>query len=1254
MIYRFGACELDEARHELRRSGQVVPIEPKVFQVLRYFLQHRDRVVPKDELLEHCWPDAFVGEGALTRCLTKLRKLVHRDPTAPPVLKTVPRQGYRFVAEVTVLPHELKADTVDAVHVHNTPRAQAPESATPSPSFEAAAAPPSAQNESETSAPTEQPSPVAERRQLTVLVCDLVHATALSEQLDPEDLHDVLQAYHAACTEVVGRFDGYVAQYLGDGLLVYFGYPHAQEDAARRAVYTGLSIVRAVKNLNTRLIRCHGIRLAVRLGIHTGLVMMGDVGTGHRVEPLAVGATPNIASRLQGLAAADTVVVSDETWQLVQGYFTCESLGMHPLTDVEAPMAVYRVVEESGAQTPFEATTARSLTTFVGREAELTLFQECWQQVRQGMGQAVVLSGEPGIGKSRLVRAWCETMAQVPHTRLECRCSPYHQHTALYPVVDLLHQRLQTGGAATDDTKLQQLERLVRQCRLDAPESVALLAPLLALPLPAERYAPPQLPPQQQRQRTLETLLAMVLALAERQPVLLVMEDVHWADPSTLEWLGLLLDQGPTVPMLTLMTCRPAFRSPWSGRAHVTSLTLNRLSRQHVERMVRAIAGAETVPNELVEQVVAATDGVPLFVEEVTRLVIASEHRPDGSRYDAGARARPAVTIPATLQDSLMARLDAMGAAKRTAQLGSTIGRQFSYALLRAVSPLAETVLQQDLGTLVAADLLYQRGVGAQTAYVFKHALIQEAAYASLLRRTRQRYHRRIARLLEEQFPDIASSQPELVAYHYVQSEAWEAAFGYLYKAGEKARQAYANQEALAFFTQALEVSDRITPGSERAQLLPVYESRGLVRIDLTEYDAAIADFQAMLEIARALGNQRIEGESLCHLAYTHWLTFSEAHIAFVEQYAQEARQLAQSLGERKILARSLSSLGSVYEVRGQLWEAEQHFQASVELSQQEGYTTPMGYNLTNLSALAYWRGDFPRALALGQEGMSASRVVQDGFHELYSLAFVCIAHWSAGNYRQAFIVLDEGMMKAQERGNAFFLGRLTNTLGWFHRECGDLARAVAYDHESAELGSTSRISNVEISALINLGLDYLALNQPVRALSCLQPTLERVEREAFGAHRWRWTIRLLIGLAECSYMAAEYEQALWYADQGIKDAQATSSQKYVALGWALRGKIAIQLGDTRTAGADLERACALAERLQSPSLIYPMAYDLGQWYETNGKESEAAMLYRKAEATIEQMANAIEDEALRSSFRQSPLIRTVCERVVRLDDPHH
>jgi class 3 adenylate cyclase/energy-coupling factor transporter ATP-binding protein EcfA2 len=580
-------------------------------------------------------------------------------------------------------------------------------------------------------------SPDAERRQLTVLFCDLVDSTALASQLDPEDLRAVVRAYQATCAEVIQRFDGHIAQYLGDGLLVYFGYPQAHEDTVQQAVRCGLGMVEAMGKLNTRLEQKYGLRLAVRLGIHTGLVVIGEIGSGGQQEQLALGETPNIAARLQGLAAPDTVVISKATAQLVHGYFVCQPLGAPALKGLTQPLQVYRVMQESGAQTRLDVVPPHGLTPLVGRDEEVALLQRRWDQATAGMGQVVLLSGEAGIGKSRLVQVLKEHIAPTPHTRIEWRGSPYHQQSALSPVIDQLQRLLRGHHAASPAEQLRALEAALTASGVALSEAVPLLAALLSLPLPAS-YPPLTLTPQRQRQKTLETLLAWLYAEAQRQPALLMVEDLHWLDPSTLELLSLLIEQCAQKRLCLVLTARPEFHPPWAMVAHFTALTLRRLAPAEVGRLVAHVVGDKAFPPAVLQEVARKTDGVPLFVEELTKTVLASGLLEEQEDRYALHGPLPPLAIPATLHDALLARLDRLAAAKVVAQLGATIGRTFAYDVVQAVAPLDDTTLQRALMQLVEVEMVTQRGLPPQVTYTFKHALIQDAAYQSLLRSTRQ------------------------------------------------------------------------------------------------------------------------------------------------------------------------------------------------------------------------------------------------------------------------------------------------------------------------------------------------------------------------------------------------------------------------------------------------------------------------------------------------------------------------------------
>jgi class 3 adenylate cyclase len=667
--------------------------------------------------------------------------------------------------------------------------------------------------------PVPSSSPEVERRQLTVLFCDLIDSTSLASQLDPEDLRKVVGAYQETCAKVIARFEGHIAQYLGDGLLVYFGYPLAHEDDAQRAVRAGLGIVEALSQLNTYLGQEQGVHLAVRLGIHTGLVVVGDVGGGARQEQLALGETPNLAARLQGIAASNTLVISAATYQLLGGFFACQSLGTPLLRGVVQPLEVYQVLYESMARSRLEVAGRAGLTPMVGREQEVGLLLERWAQVKDGLGQVVLLSGEAGIGKSRLVQVLKEHVASEPQAWLTpCQCSPYHQNSALYPMIDLLERlALRFDREESPQQKLSKLEGFLVQYGLPLAEAVPLFASLLSLPLPAD-YAPLTMSPQQQKQQILHAFLTILLRIAAQQPVLFVMEDLHWVDPTTLELLSLLVDQGPTARILTLFTFRPDFSPPWTGRSHLTQVTLPRLQRRQAAEMTGRVAHGKALPAEVVEQVVAKTDGVPLFVEELTKMVLDSgllQAREE--RYELTGPLPP-LAIPTTLHDSLMARLDRLAAVKGLAQLGATLGREFSYELLQAVAPWDQETLRRGLQQLVEAEFLYQQGLPPQATYLFKHTLIQDAAYQSLLKSTRQQYHQGIAQVLEGQFPNICETQPELLAHHYTEAGLLEQAIPYWQRAGQRAIQRSANLEAVGHLTKGLELLKKLPDTPERAQ----------------------------------------------------------------------------------------------------------------------------------------------------------------------------------------------------------------------------------------------------------------------------------------------------------------------------------------------------------------------------------------------------------------------------------------------------
>ena len=657
-----------------------------------------------------------------------------------------------------------------------------------------------------TRAPSDQAAPEGERlqgerRQLTVMFCDLVGSTALSEQLDPEDLHAIVRTYQDACGQVVERYEGHIAQYLGDGILVYFGYPAAHEDDAIRGVRAGLEIISALQRLSSpfqapdsphprplpgrRPLPKGARELKVRIGLHTGPVVIGAVGGGEHTEQLALGETPNIAARVQGKAEPNTVAISADTYHLVQGFFVCEDLGPQELKGISSPLTLYHVTGEGEAQNRFDVSMQQGLTPLVGREEEVELLLRRWERAKAGQGQVVLLSGEAGIGKSRLVQVLRDHSRNEPYLSILCRCSPFYQNSALYPIIDRMQQVLEFTKDDSAEAKLSKLTQSLETVDMTDEESVALFAMLLSIPLP-DSHPPLQYSPQKQKEKTLQALVTWLHKAAEQQTVRLEFEDLHWADPSTLELLGLLIDQAPTSRMLVLLTFRPEFTPPWPAQAHTLQMYLNRLPQQEIAAMVERVAG-KALPEEVVQQLLAKSDGVPLYIEEMTKNLLESGllTEADG-RYELTGPL-PDMAIPSSLQDSFAARLDRLAPVRELAQIGAVLGRNFTYDLIHAVSRMDDPKLQDGLGQLSAADILFQRGVPPDAVYTFKHALLQDAAYQSLLKSQRQQFHARTATVLEQQFPETKDMQSELLAHHYTEASLAEQAIPYWQKAGRQA-----------------------------------------------------------------------------------------------------------------------------------------------------------------------------------------------------------------------------------------------------------------------------------------------------------------------------------------------------------------------------------------------------------------------------------------------------------------------------------
>jgi class 3 adenylate cyclase/tetratricopeptide (TPR) repeat protein len=900
----------------------------------------------------------------------------------------------------------------------------------------------------------------AERRQLTVMFCDLVGSTELSVRLDPEVLRDVVRSYQRVCETEVGKLHGTVAQYLGDGLLVYFGYPVAREDDPRRAVRAGLAIIEGLAKLNVTLQRDRGFTLAVRIGIHTGPVVVGAIGEGRRRESLALGETPNIAARLQALAEPDTIAISAATNRLLRGTVATVDVGLRPVKGLPGPIRLYRVEATGHALSSSPAVTETAVTPLVGRDQEIGLLLERWEHVKDGRGHVILLVGEPGIGKSRLVQALKERIPGEQCHRWEGRCSAYHQDSALYPLIDLFEHAFLFERDDTSVQRFVKLETGLNRFNAASPEALALWSAFLSVPTPST-ISPAETTPQRQKERTLEAISAVLLALAAERPLLLIIEDLHWADASTLEFIDVLFGQVPTAPILLLMTSRPEFRPPWTTRSHFMSLTVNRVTRKQTELMIGRLTEGKPLPAEVVHEIVAKTDGVPLFVEELTRMVIESGLVSDrGDRYEITDSLLP-LAIPSTLQDSLMARLDRLATVKEVAQISSALGRTFHYELLRAVAALDEDVLRPSLTRLAESELLHRRGAPPDATYVFKHALIQETAYQSMLLSRRQQLHTRIGDTLVERFPVIAATQPEIVAHHYTAAGLADQSIDYWSRAGRRAVERSANVEASAHFTRALTILASQPAGTERlGRELALRTALGPALMSTKGLGSPEvgANYRQALELCRQLGERPELFAVLRGLWEFHEL---RGELMIACGLGEELFRLAQAADDRALRLVTHDVLGDTLYWCGDFIRALEHLEQGIALyrpaedrdlaHQHAGYDPCVACLI--FSAYALWYLGYPdRAARRIDEGLALARDLSQTISESFAIQFGAVIHHLRREVSLAKQAAESNVSLSAEQANVFILGCSMVEEGWAIAHEGDHARGVARIIEGMEV----------------------------------------------------------------------------------------------------------------------------------------------------------------------------------------------------------
>jgi class 3 adenylate cyclase/predicted ATPase len=882
----------------------------------------------------------------------------------------------------------------------------------------------------------------------------MVGSTNLAKVLDPEDLNEITRAYYDVCSEAIHRFDGIIANYIGDGIMALFGYPRAHEDDAERAIHAGLSLITALETSSTFT----GRGVSARVGIATGLVVVGS----HGADPLTpektvVGETPNFAAHLQAATKPNTVVISTATRRLIGDVFTLAEMELGSLKGADKPVTAWQVIGRKTAPSRFAAHVA-SLTGFVGRDHEIALLSDRWQLAVQGEGQVVLLAGEAGIGKSRIVETFRWLNAATPHIAIHYQCSPYHGDSALYPVIAQIEA---AAGIAVDDlptTRLDKLEALHRRTTDRSDDVIPLFAALLSIPT-GDRYPPPDPDPQRRRERTLAAMIQELEGLAGQSAVLMILEDAHWADATTLDLVGRIILQIPNLRVFLIATYRTGFAIPWD-HPHVTTLVLNRLGRRHCKAMVASITQGKALPSEVMEQIIAKTDGVPLFVEELTKTVLESGLLTEHADAWLLSGLLPPLAIPETLQDSLMARLDRLSAVKEVAQIGATIGREFSVDLLAAVSAMNLADVRNALAKLEAAGLVFSRGP-PNSMYIFKHALVQDAAYQTLLKSRRQILHARIANVFETRFAEVAQTQPEIVAHHYTSAGAAQTAVKWWLKAGQLAIKRSANVEAVSHLSRAIEQVRMCPESRERdtSELAirislsgPLIATRGYVTPELAQ------NYARASELCGQLG----EDKYTFPVMYGQWvIPYVRGDMATALTVSKTFLRLAESQPDLGLQMMGHRIYGSSLVWRGDVLPGSQHLQCALSKFRAPDHDQlayvfsqhPRTAALSHLSLALQHLGHLDQAMAAGWEAISQARRIEHFNSIAYSLCFVSLLIMLRRDIETLKRTAGELMQLAREYNASYWLQWAKPMLGWIIAQEGDIDAGIAQMHEStAEL----------------------------------------------------------------------------------------------------------------------------------------------------------------------------------------------------------
>jgi class 3 adenylate cyclase/predicted ATPase/anti-anti-sigma regulatory factor len=978
----------------------------------------------------------------------------------------------------------------------------------------------------------------AERRHITVMFCDLVGSTHLSERLDPEDFRQLLHVYQDTCVYAVNKYEGHLAQYLGDGVLIYFGFPNAHADDTERAVRCGLDILNELERLNELQTQFPGTNLSVRIGIHTGLVVVGEISPDKKHGRLALGNTPNIAARLQALAEPNSIIISSTTYRLVRNSFKCLPMGAFSLKGITNKINTFKVEQEIEVSTSFKTLKTGGMTTFIGRENEVRQLLSSWENVKKAKGRVSYIIGEPGIGKTRLLRFFEERIKDEAHTWLVCRCISYYKNSAFYPIINLINSQLKIGKNETSAEKLKKLEEALGVFDFDLSETVPIIASLISIPI-KKPYQTLPLTPQKQKERTIQVLLDWLIKSSHRNPLLFVIEDVHWADSSTLEHLNLLLEKIDKAKIFVILTSNSRSKLPIYEKSGLTEISLNRLTRQQLDHMVKEVTGGKNFPSEVIDLLLIKTDGVPLFVEEMTKMLIESNYliKKEDQYELKESLLRPAV--PDTLQDTLMARLDQLGAEKEVVQLASVVGREFSYELIRSVTSLDELLLKKELNSLVEAHILDVKDDVLTKKYIFRQVLIQDAAYNSILKSMRQDLHQKIAGVLETQFKDFVESHPQVMAYHFTRAKNFNRAIKFHLKSGRLLVQQSAHREAISQLQRGVDLLKHIDDTKIRNEMeLNLQIALGIPLLATKGYGADEVGrvYERASELSQIVGNvpqlfPALVGQYRFYLLRGNLkkaLDISELLLS----WAQTSRNSDLILEATRSMGVTLFHMGEVAGSLEHLEKGIQIYDPSMHKSHANEYGTDPAITCLSYAALAQCLlGYKDKAIRYGQEALQLSRGIDHPFSQVFALNHHC---WLFQYYNDRDLVdqyAGELVKVAMEYGFPFWQVTGLFFKGWVLSQTSDIKTGIKQMEASINAFQDTGAGSVLPYFMTAVANVCLSDGQSEDAMHWLEQAEKRAQENAehfFDAEIYRVRAEVLFSQGKSNKDTAE--SFLWRA----------------------------------------------------------------------------------------------------------------------------